>query len=183
MTKFYYLNHGWANKYIWFDIESESDPKKDFVDMIKNGEIIFSKQSGTTFADLHCGTMAYHYFSNNLVNLLRKNGVNNFKAYKLKINKGLNPPQDYYYVEPISNIPYLKDIKVMDYIRKNNLTKKNILVKDQVIKKWYADLTKWDGSDLFRVKDFRHFIVTEKLKNVLEKSNLKNVTFEPIKTL
>ena len=41
----------------------------------------------------------------------------------------------------------------------------------------YFNLKEWNGNDIFGIKDTKIIIITKKLKELIEKAKLKNVTF------
>lgn len=148
------MDHGWANKYFWFTIINKYPPGQgDFENRIKKGELIFTKQSGTTPADIHGSAIALNLYSERLMKLLKNYGVK-FLIYKIKFVREPSKIGNYYYLELKDELP-IKRINGKAYF----------LLKD------------WEGQDMFTIKDTTYAIITEKLKNILEKERLANVKF------
>ncbi len=58
----------------------------------------------------------------------------------------------------------------------------NIIENESGIVGVSFDISKWDGSDIFLVDNFTGIpVVTQKVKDLLEKNKIKNVTFTSIK--
>ncbi len=163
-TKFFDLRHGWANRYYWFDVIENVDPSTlPFEEMIKKSKFTFSKQSGTTPTDIHGSTLAIDFYSERFINFLKKIGIRNFSAYKLKFVPEMNKIGDYYYLE-------LKDkLKAKKTMRHSYVADVTFYLKD------------WKGQGIFTIEGTRIAVVTEKLKRLIEKEKLKNAKFEEIK--
>ncbi|MBI4168091.1 MAG: hypothetical protein HY515_03980 [Candidatus Aenigmarchaeota archaeon] len=160
--KFFSVWFGLANKYYWFTVVEEVDkstPK--FVEVIKSGRFTFTKQSGTTAADMHGSTLALDFFSQRFVDFLKKAGVKNFDAFKLKFAKELSRIGNYYYLEPKDKLPEKK-------IKKEPLDISTFSLKD------------WKGQDLFSLKRTNWIFISERLKNLIEKQNFKNIRFREV---
>lgn len=156
--KFYLLEHGWANKYFWFDIiEDFPAGYGNFIDRIKKTQLTFTKQSGTTPTDVHGSTLAIEFYSQNFVKFLAKLEIKSFDSYKIKFVPELSNIGNYYYIE-------WKDM--LDAKKKKN----DILF----------DLKDWKNEEIFTLKGTRFVIVTEHFKNLIKKSKLKNFEFEEI---
>jgi len=190
-NSFFNLEHGWATKYYWFDIiEKVCLSTPPFEKMIKKGKFTFSKQSGTTHADIHGSTMAINFFSERFVNLLKKHNVK-IKAYPIKFVKELRIPINYYYLEPVSIIKRIAlELSIHSQEEKELFRKKvrDALNNDKIVYldgsdefsyvRSYIDISSWDGSDLCGVSNSQTILVTKKLKQLIEKAKLKNVSFE-----
>ncbi|MBI4010632.1 MAG: hypothetical protein HY361_05655 [Candidatus Aenigmarchaeota archaeon] len=163
-NKFFILRHGWANRYYWFAVIENVDPSTPpFEEMIKKGKFTFSKQSGTTPADMHGSTMAIDFYSQRFVNFLKKVGIRNFSVYKLKFVPEMSKIGNYYYLELKDELPAKRTFytKILSHV--------NFYLKD------------WKGQDIFAIEGTKMIIVTEKLRKLIEKEKLKNVEFEEIK--
>ena len=156
IPKFYHLEHGWANKYYWLDIKEEVFKGMNFEKWIKKRKLTFSKRSGTTPADMHGSTLALDFYSKNFIEILNKNNAN-FLRYKINFVPELKNIGSYYFIEIRDRLPC-----------KNTLNKTTFKLKN------------WRGEKLFTLKGTKFTIVSEDLKNILEKSYLKNVIFEEI---
>ena len=164
--KFYKLDSGWATKYFWFDIIENFPPSEGkFIKRIKDNELTFTKQSGTTHADVHCSTMTINFFSEKFVNFLREQGIKNFKAYKIKFVPEMQNIGNYYYLG-------LNDI-ILDKVTWNKI---HSTLKDNVS----FSIKNWNNQKIFGIFDTRYIIVTEDLKNLIEKQKFKNIKFEEI---
>lgn len=195
--KFYKIGHGWASKYLWFDwkLEVKKGTKK-FEENIKKGEAIFDRYSGVTPADIANSTSATILYSENLINLLEKNGVK-LKKWSVKIilseknkKKVKFPLPRYYYIEPKSFVECITDDTILKKEERETLQKKldnwdsknnSIYFKGSDLMKTFYNISTWDGSDLFGGKDTGFIIVTERLKKIIEKAKLKNIEFEELK--
>ncbi len=160
-SKFYEVCHGWANKYFWFDVVepiNKSSPK--FENMIKENNLTFSKQSGTTSADIHGSTLALFLFSQKFVNLLKKAKITNIKIYKIKFVPKMRNIGIYYYIE-FNKLPTI-------WKGKGANAEVTFKLKD------------CGGQNIFTMKKTKMVIVSEKLKKLIEKERLTNFEFEQI---
>lgn len=193
--RFYILGHGWATKYYWFNVIEEVTPKTpDFIEMIKNGKFTFSKQSGTIHADAHGSTLALTFYSEKLIQILKKESCK-ISVWKINFIPEFQKIGAYYYMEPksdcirimrlhtsmesLSNMPTL-----LFYLNNNPQSKKSLFQiatssLDSI--SCIYDFSSWDGSDIFGVKNTLNILVTEKIKKAIEREKLKNVLFEEIK--
>jgi hypothetical protein len=203
MKKYYIINHGWGTKYIWLDWLQKVDPYgPSFREIIKKGNGEFGIYSGVIFGDSAGSTSVIHLYSEKFIKLLEKNGIK-INKWLIKLNtntkkKIKSPIPNFYYIETISNIFYNDWSSIYRYENNHNKRKerKNELSKwynnksdvycygyKDNISTWYFNMSSWDGSDLFGVKDCQIIIVTEKLKRIIEKEKLKNIKFEELKLL
>ena len=64
---------------------------------------------------------------------------------------------------------------INEYCKKNNVRKNDLL---EISKgDTYGDLSKWDGSNIFKLADSRSFLVTDEIKKASEKMKLKNIKY------
>lgn len=184
-TKFYELDHGWANKYFWFNITESFGPGTPTWEyLIKNKKLTFSKQSGTTPADIHGSTMAICFYSQRFIDLLRDNGITNFSMFKIKFVSEMGNLEKYYFIEP-NNYPvsHFKKKNIKKYVKKNPASRKSLFKLEDgttTAEETLFDFSKYDDSDFFGVNDTRFIFVTKKLKEIIEKAKLKNVQFVKI---
>ncbi len=169
--KFYQLEHGWANRYYWFDITNELPVgKRDFEKRIKKSKLTFSKQSGTTPADIHGSTMAIKFYSQRFVDFLEKSGIKNFYKYKIKFVQEMNRIGNYYYLEFKDQLLGKKtELYEVIFDTKIRTDKVTFYLED------------WKGQDIFSIKGTRIVVVTERLKKLIDKAKLKNIQFEEVK--
>jgi hypothetical protein len=205
MEKFYIMDHGWATKYIWLKWLSEVDSEgENFIKLIKKGDVILTIFSGTTSGDIINSTAAITFYSMDFIKILEKYGIKLEKwpikiilddKSKKKIKVRLS---QYYYIEPNSFVPFISWDSIYrykeNYIKRNKAKKElNKWYKDNTqvyckgykdnLHTWYFNIVSWGNSDLFGVRNSSIIVVSEKLKELVEKSNLKNIKFEELKLL
>ena len=59
--------------------------------------------------------------------------------------------------------------------------KERILLQGHDVMKTFYNLSKWNGADLFGARNTNIIIVTERLKEIIEKAKLKNIQFDELK--
>ena len=180
-NKFYLMNYGWANRYIWFDsVEDAYFGMPHLIDLVINKQITLKKKTGTTFADAHGSTHVEGLFSQNVIDILSNQCKNQTKAYEVRFVPELKPPCKYYCINIINTIKGIRTKEVKQYMKKKGVEKDNIIVIGDDCS---GDLTSWNGSGIFSVEGSRYKIVTKHLKSILEKAKLKNVKFEEVEKL
>jgi esterase/lipase len=204
-NKVYALSCGWATKYLWLEPIWEVQVGENSEQLVKSGkENIFRPISGTSSGDILGSSLALEFFSENLVKLISNHGVK-IRKYPIKIvlsekskKKVKLPIPDYFYIESTSFIESVYDGSWLSHEEREKATKKldtwvtkkfSIVHTQQKdlrlagLQRTFFNLSNWDGSDLFSVKNSRWIIVTERLKNIIEKAKLKNIEFEELKFL
>lgn len=179
---FFLLEQGWATKYLWFKwaLKVEEGQGK-FEEDIKKGCAIFDRYSGTIPGDIANSTSATILYSENMVSLLEKESCN-LRKWPIKIIlsekskkkiKQLIP--NYYYIEPIK---YVQDItgfsgKGEIALFLNEKGKFTTAGRNGL----YFNLKEVGGSNFFGIAGTQLIVVTRKLKEIIEKTKLKNVQF------
>lgn len=188
--KLYVLSHGWANKYYWFSLVQAAYVGMDFIVRVKRGNIVLEIDTGRTEADSHGSTMALTFFSEKIVSLFENKGFKSFKRYPVRFTKETNLQSKYFYIDITSNIPdvrskdIFKEPDLARYCRKNGVARSDLLKVGTDITPLYADFSKWDGSDIFTIKNTLLFVITEKIKKELsDKKIYKNLRIEEINFL
>lgn len=186
--KIYSLSHGSATKYFWFDITEDPNLSAGFVNQIKSNDLIFKKYSGTTEAACHGSTMALCFFSEEFISLLEAHPYHSYKKYPITFDKTFSINNKYYYIEPTSEIPSIRNQNIFkepdlkNYCRENQIQQTQLLdlSGDRRITPFYADFSKWNGDDILTVNGTTWILITNELKNKLEKSGLKNLKMKEI---
>lgn len=121
----------------------------------------------TTYSSLYL-------ISDNMRNILTKNGVTGWKTFPIKIyDKKNNEIPDYWGF----SITGRCDSEVR--YRKDSIIEKQ-LVPNAPFSKYYKglniDFTKWDGTDFFIAKHYLRPIISQKAREILVKYNLTNIS-------
>lgn len=176
-SKFFILDNGIATRYLTLTHDDDiSRSDKKFYELIKKRKLIFTEDRGRVPGDLAIGSRVTLFFSGKFVNLLKKNKIKSFKAYPIKFKSKYGNKTKYYYLELSKKLLRRDDlaegtnIYTWDKSRKIGIGKKGL----------YFDLSEWNGSDIFGIKGTLFYIVTKRLKDIIEKEGLKNVVFENV---
>lgn len=141
--------------------------------LFKNNELVIENLIGKKGGDIIYHGLSY-LFSESFVNLLKNNNIRGFKKYLIHV-KSKNELPNYYYLEPKNTA---------NFVSKNNIS---------TYSKVYAILSDFDNEnniyfyrddlteiDFFTVSDTGVIVVSKRVKDLVEKNNLKNIIFEPI---
>ena len=178
----YTLNHGWANKYIWLDVEENVYDGRTFTEHVKSETIVFNKSTGTTEADVLGSTTALRFFSENLVKVLETICPNQFFKFQIKTTNEFK--NNYYLIEPKLIVPIVScddssekpDLDV--YCRENGIESTNLLIISDDLWYSYADISRIKNHEIFKAAGSNNFFITYKIKQALEDANLKNLKFK-----
>ena len=178
----YTPKHGWANKYIWLDVEENEYDGRTFTEHIKNGTIVFNKSTGTTEADVLGSTTALQFFSENFAQVLENCCPDQFSKFPIKTT--LEFKNNYYLIEPNFIIPTVSckkssekpDLEV--YCLENGIAPSNLLIISDELWYSYGDLSSVRNHQIFKAAGSNSFFVTNKIKQALEEMNLKNLKFK-----
>ncbi len=177
-SDFYILEHGWATKYFWLTGEIsniELNQKRNFDEYVKGGKITLIPQTGTTYGDILATSWATQVYSKKIVSLLKNNNIGDFHVWPIQVNYN-SILAKYYYMETKSDpLPLLIGECEPEYSIDSE-GKKYL----SAMKGFYFDLHHWNGEYFFSVDSKTRFIVTSKLKQIMEKANLKNIWFRKI---
>ncbi len=171
-SNFFVLDHGWATRYYWYK-SLDYDIKKDEIKKIKKQKIRFGLHSGTTPGDIIGGTPVLNFYSENFVRLLKENKIKSFKAYPVIFDSKYNIQMKYYYLDLTSKVSEIISTKGKYNIHFDDKGKRSLYGRNGL----YFNLKEWNGNDIFGIKDTLHVIVTKRLKDLIEKTKLKNVVF------
>mgnify|MGYP000400898309 CR=1 FL=1 len=174
--------HGWANKYIWLDVEEYEYDDRIFSDHVKSGTIVFKKSTGTTEADVLGSTTALQFFSENFVQVLETNCADQFLKFQIKTTPDFK--KKYYYIEPKFIVPTIRcesslekpDLKV--YCRQNGIDPSNLLIISDELWYSYVDVSTVKDHQIFKPEGSDHFFIDNKIKQALEEIDLKNLKFK-----
>ncbi len=174
--------HGWANKYIWLDVEEYEYDGRTFIEHVKTETIVFKKSTGTTEADVLGSTTALSFFSENFVQILETNCSNQFEKFQVKTTPDFK--NNYYYIEPKFIVPTVScedssekpDLEV--YCREKGIESSNLLIITEDLWYFYADISTVDNHQIFKAEGFNKFFITDKIKQALDEMNLKNLKFK-----
>lgn len=194
-NKFYKLDIGNATKYLTLtEKNNHSVSEKDFYNKIKNQNTILTEDRGKFPGDIAIGSWVTIFFSESFVNLLKKNQINSFDVYPIIFESRHDNKIRYFYLRSKLYIDFIVDGSYLskdkrEKIRKRIdswIQKRNIIYfEGHDIRKTFYNLSKWNGEDLFGIKSDEALgnviLVTEKLKKIIEKSDLKNIQFEELK--
>ncbi len=145
-------------------MEKVSPATPPFEEMLRKGKYTFSRQSGTTAADIHGSTLAMQFYSQKFIDLLRENGITEFSIYKLNFEAAMHNIGNYYHVEFKNILP----------------AKSTVDPVTGIIKSVTFYLKDWKGQDIFTLERTRFVVVTEKLRKIIGKAGLKNFQFREI---
>lgn len=176
-SNFFILNTGIATRYLTLMIHNHKLKScEEFYELINKGKFTFTEDRGKQSGDLAIGTCVTTFFSEKFVNLLRKNNIKSFKAYPLRFESRHGNKTKYYYLEVSKKLSRRDDlakdtdIYTWDKSRKIGIGKKGL----------YFEFKEWKGEDIFGIKGTLFYIVTKRLKDIIEKAELKNVVFENV---
>ena len=178
----YTPKHGWANKYIWLDVEENDYDGRTFTEHVKSRTIVFNKSTGTTEADVLGSTTALQFFSENFVRVLEDYCPNEFSKFPIKTTSEFK--NKYYLVEPNFIVPTVRcenssekpDLEV--YCREKGIESSNLLIISDDLWHSYADISTVNNHQIFKAVGYNNFFITYKIKQALEKTNLKNLKFK-----
>lgn len=189
--KFYEMSIGRATRYLTITQKKKSiQSNEEFYEEIKKKRITFTEDRGKMPGDLAIGSWVTLFFSEKFIRLLKEYKIKSLRAYKIPFESKHDNKTNYYYIEPNSSVDCIVDGSYLEKENREELqsildkwmkTKKNVYLKGHDIMKTFYNFSTWSGSDLFGAKNTNVIIVTEKLKNIIEKAKLKNVQFEELK--
>ncbi|MBC7557505.1 MAG: hypothetical protein H7195_11155 [Chryseobacterium sp.] len=118
--QFYILSHGWATKYYWLNVLEKVILETNFAAEIKKKKLTFLKYSGTSEADLYGSSIAYTFFSENIISIFKEAQINSYTKYSVKFDNSWSLPSKLYLIEIKSSIPKIQN---EDIFTKPDLTK------------------------------------------------------------
>ena len=178
------LKYGWSKKYIWFGVVQNVYEGMDFNEHIKNKTISFNIDTGTLDADCLGSGTGHSFYSEAVINAMRENGNCLFSDYQIITSPTFT--SKYFLLEIKSVIPRIKcsdtfsEPDIDKYCLDNGVTRNMILKLGNNINPLYADMNKWDGSELFTLENSYLHLITRKLKEHLERNSFINLIFEKI---
>jgi len=192
--KIYEIDIGRSTKYITFASQGDtSKSQKEFYDLIKKRKIIFTEDRGKIAGDLAIGPWVTLFFSENFIKLMKENEITYFKIYPIKFESKYYNKEKYYYIEPFLFLDCIVDGCYLEESKRGGLRRKlgewvkkgnEIYFKgNDVIKTFYNLSTFGSSGEFLGAKNTKVILITEKLKKLIEKAKLKNVSFEELKPL
>lgn len=189
MKKIFRLKYDSTKKYFRLDILEDVYEGMDFKKYIKNGNFTFTKDAGMTDADCIGSTLGNYFFSEKFISKLFENSICDFDKYQLKFDADFTFKNKYFYIEPKYNIPKIQNKNIFAEPDINRYCKMNCLMKTDIISLGtniyflYADISNIGKKDLFGVEGTEILLISEKLKDIIQKGNFKNLKTEEVQRL
>lgn len=176
-SDFFILREGTATRYLNLAASDKTKSEEEFYNQIKKGKLTFTESIGKVSGDLAIGSWVTTFFSERFVKLLKENKIKSFKTYPIKFKSRHGNKTKYYYLEVNNKLSPRDDLaKAVDIYAYYDKTKKIGIGK----KGLYFELNEWDGSDIFGISGTLFYIVTRRLKDIIEEAELKNVVFRNV---
>jgi hypothetical protein len=190
--EFYILEEDWEKHYAEAIYKSDN-PQIEICELCKGRRVTLTSNlqvyfEGKKKADYYSVTQ-YSIISENMYNTLKENNITDFNTRDIHVTGCYDARGNKVDFET-NGLREMIILGECGYLRKTdgNLIKKcekcgrvKPVDKEDVIG-LKISIDEWDGSDIFQFKNFKGVpIVTQKVKDILEKSKIKNVTFINIK--
>jgi hypothetical protein len=174
MEKLYIMTYGVSTHYMSFKPDKYPEKADHVIKKVKDKKISFHSFRSKKTGDIALFLGLFFGFSKRFIDIMKENEINNFKEYKIKISSPKDC-QDFYYLDIKSFKPdrFKKKIFMKKIVNTNSLLK--IKSANNYFK--YND---WGGEDIFMINESGALFCTEKVKNIVEKNNLKNFQFKKL---
>jgi len=176
-TKFFSLGPTWGKKWYWGQVKLDPNDrffKKGMLDFA--GVVEIEIDAGTTPSDFLWNSHNLIIASQKVIDLWKELG--DFETYWVKIG-GKASPAGYTGVVFLGKGGSFDPVRSkVVYSQSLNDEGKPAIMK---IKGFYFDVSKWDGSNLFRVDGFPHLhLATEQVVRVMRKAKITNCYYQPL---